>query len=105
MHVRILTKLEDGRLEATPTDWASFLYDDASPSINNPNLAAFDYDEEDMEGGLCRGYFLVRVSFLGTVYLFTNNYSTGLPTHLLWTICSQQVRDQWTEPTQAHKGC
>lgn len=63
MRARILIKLEDGRLEATASDFPSFLYEDASPSIKKPNPAKVPYNDEDIEVGLLQGYYLVRVRF------------------------------------------
>lgn len=73
MRFRILKKLEDGRLEATATDWPSFLYDDSALDSENPDPNTLLWNETDIENGLLRGYFLLRVSFFSAyMYLLTN---------------------------------
>jgi hypothetical protein len=44
-------KLRDGRIKMLADDWCNFLYEDGV------------YDEDELDKGLLRGYFLLRVRF------------------------------------------
>ena len=45
-----MSALRDGSLKATAGNWPSFMYEEA------------EYDPQDLEKGLLRGYTVVRVS-------------------------------------------
>jgi hypothetical protein len=45
-----MTKANDGQITIKASGWPSFMYDEEQ------------FDEDRVEKGLCRGYFLVRVS-------------------------------------------
>lgn len=45
-----MQKLQDGRISVSSQDFPLFLYSEAN------------YNEEDLEAGLCRGLLLLRVS-------------------------------------------
>jgi hypothetical protein len=52
-----MTMVNDGQIAIKASKWPSFMYDED------------EYDEERAERGLCKGYFLVRVSTFGSKLL------------------------------------
>jgi hypothetical protein len=53
-----LDKLRDGRIKMLADDWCTFLYEDGV------------YDEAEIDKGLLRGYFLLRVWFVVANFQF-----------------------------------
>ena len=58
-----MTKVNDGQIKIKASRWPSFMYDEDA------------YDKKRAEKGLCRGYFLVRVStFDSSMWAFSIAY-------------------------------
>lgn len=69
MRLRIWKKLEDGRLEATASDMPTFLYEDGNhKKLANPPPGVLRYDPKDIEIGIVRGYYHVRVQSQFTIF-------------------------------------
>jgi len=66
---RVRDEVANGTIPIVAEDWPTFLYED--------NV----YDPNELDKGLLRGYFLLRVSFLFNCKLFLNS-RLGIPPYL-----------------------